>query len=183
MRAMSLTEGWKWTRESASAIDPPTRTVSWRCEHGSDYWRLTASRIVTHNGHSFLHEARGDFSLSASFSAKLSERYDQCGLILIKDELEWLKTSFEMDGRLCVGAVNTRGTSDWSRSLTDRLTALRVQREGDAVEVSTLGADGEWAMIRHLTIEDPLQVGLYSAAPIGAGFTTIATEVELLLGH
>lgn len=182
MHVAPLDEGWTWTRESAPRIDPSAGTVSWQCSHGSDYWRLTASGIEAHNGHSLVHEVGGDFVVSARFSADLRERYDQCGLIVMKDQSEWLKTSFEMDGDLCVGAVNTRGTSDWSRSATDRLTALRIQRAGDAVEVSALRSDGRWDLIRHLTFGGPLLAGLYSAAPSGPGFVTTATEVELTLG-
>ncbi|MET0450568.1 MAG: DUF1349 domain-containing protein [Mycobacterium sp.] len=182
MRGVSLTSDWTWTRATASSVDAAAKTVSWNCEPGSDYWRTTASGVVSHNGHALLHPADGDFALSAEFAAPLSERYDQCGLILIENETKWFKTSFERDGDIFVGGVATSGTSDWSRSPTDRLTSLKVVRQGTTVEVYVHEAEAIWSLIRQLTMAGHLQVGLYSAAPTGAGFVTCASDVELSLG-
>jgi regulation of enolase protein 1 (concanavalin A-like superfamily) len=173
---------WVWTRPTAAEVDLEGGSVTLTAEHGSDYWRHTASGVIAHNGHAFVTRAGGDVDLSARFDAELATQYDQIGLIALGKETDWYKTSYELDGALCVGGVRTRQDSDWSRADVDMLGWLRVVRTADVVESFVRHTDdGPWQMIRQFRMPGVLDVGIYAAAPSGPGFTARATGIRLRL--
>ena len=171
---------WVWTRVTESDVDLDAGVVTLTTTHGSDYWRHTASGVVAHNGHALVARAGGDVDLSARFDADLATQYDQVGLLVLSNETDWYKTSYELDGTLCVGGVRTRHDSDWSRSDVDGLGWLRVVRHGDVVESFVRHTDdGEWRMIRQFRMPGVLDVDVYAAAPSGPGFPARASEISL----
>lgn len=172
---------WTWTRATESVVDLTRGTASFVAVHGSDYWRLTASGITVHTGHSLVTPVTGDFDLSARFRATFRSRYDQVGLVVLGSETDWYKSSYELDGDLCVGGVRTRDDSDWSRALVPDLGFLRVVRQGDVVEsFSRVDApDHSWHMIRQFRMEGAADVGVYAAAPLGDGFRVDVSEISL----
>ncbi len=171
MKSLGLRDpAWLWTRESHPVVDAKKGTVTWSCVQGSDYWRLTASGVVAHNGHSRVIPVEGDFSLEGDFSAELAVQYDQVGLIVIKSPTEWFKASFELDGQIYVGGVHTRETSDWSLAPATFPGGLMLVRRSEVVELSWRPQGGEWAKLRQLTLGGPASAGFYSASPLGPGF-------------
>jgi regulation of enolase protein 1 (concanavalin A-like superfamily) len=175
---------WVWTRITEADVDLDAGEVTLTAVHGSDYWRHTASGITVHNGHSLVTRAGGDVDLSARFDADLATQYDQVGLVVLSNELDWYKTSYELDGSLCVGGVRTRHDSDWSRSDVDGLGWLRVVRSGDVVESFVRhSADDGWRMIRQFRMPGVLDVGIYGAAPAGPGFTAGVTDIHIKLAN
>jgi regulation of enolase protein 1 (concanavalin A-like superfamily) len=180
MKTITLLDpAFSWTRESNASIEAAKSSVSWSCLEGSDYWRLTASGLIAHNGHACVVPVERGFSLAGNFSSSLRFQYDQAGLIAIKTREEWFKGSFELDGQIYVGGVHTRGTSDWSRAPAPTLGSLRLERQDGTLMLSWRLQHGEWSMIRQLTLEGSLLLGYYSAAPLGSGFRTTLSDFHL----
>ena len=174
---------WSWSRETEANVDAKGSEASWRCSPQSDYWRKTLSGVVIHNGHACTVNTADDFTIEGEFSADLSTQYDQVGFIVIRDEETWFKCGFEREGRLWVGGVHTKDFSDWSLQPADSLGALRVSRAEGTLEVHRRAADGEWLMMRQLTLEGGVSVGYFSAAPVGEGFRSSLSEFQLTLGN
>ena len=171
MRMVDLSDpGWSWTRKSQARFNPGEDSIIWSCVGGSDYWRLTASGVIAHNGHARTFPVEGDFSLEGLFSAPLASRYDQVGLVIISNPSQWFKASFEVDGQTLVGGVYTRETSDWSLAPATLPGALRVVRSSATVELSWRPSQGAWARLRQFSLEGLVSVGVYSASPLGPGF-------------
>ena len=171
---------WSWSRDSEPEIDAAAAAAAWSCVKGSDYWRLTESGSVVHNGHSCTVPVSGDFSIEGLFSADLSSRYDQLGLVAIGDASHWLKAGLELDGQVYAGAVHTRETSDWSLQPAGVPAEMKLARHSGTIEVSYRpGADSPWALIRQLTLEGPVALGFYAAAPTGPGFRARVTGLKL----
>ena len=171
--------GWSWSRDSQPSMESEDGACSWNCVNGSDYWRLTESGGIAHNGHACLFPADGDFSIEGHFSAPLEARYDQLGLIVLKNETHWFKGGFELDGRIYVGGVHTRGTSDWAFAPASLPGGLKLSRQANTLEMFWRSSAGEWARIRQLTLEGPVQAGFYSAAPLGPGMRSRVSGLRL----
>jgi regulation of enolase protein 1 (concanavalin A-like superfamily) len=171
--------GLSWTAEPVSStLDDESMT--WRCRGGTDFWRVTESGIVKHDGHALLVPVDGDFRLEGIVAGDLVERYDQVGLFVQATEERWIKLGAELDGGLWLSAVHTRGESDWSREpLAGLPVRLAVERHADTIACSS-EVDGSLRMFRQLHLPGPVSVGPYSCAPLGAGFEASARVLRLL---
>ena len=79
--------------------------------------------------------------------------YDQAGLMIRVDAETWIKAGVEMsDGLPQLGAVVTRGVSDWSVAPVPewqgRRVTVRASRSGDAVTIRARCEDGPWRLVR-----------------------------------
>lgn len=177
MKRIDLTDpSWSWSRESNPEIDAKAAAAQWSCEKGSDYWRLTESGAVVHNGHACTVQVDGDFSIEGRFAADLATQYDQLGLVALKNETQWLKAGLELEGQIYVGAVHTRETSDWSFQPASVPGEVRIQRRSGTVTVAYRPpGTSDWAMIRQLSLEGQVSVGFYGASPLGPGFRAAVT--------
>lgn len=173
--------GWRWTADPVS-WQAGGNALSWRCQPESDLWRLTASGVVKDDANALVIEAAGDFSLSGRFEAEFGDCYDQVGLLVYESAEHWLKAGAEWTDELLVGAVHTRGHSDWSMAAGSLPAWLEVRRSGGTVEVAA-GPPGETPrLIRQLHMDGPVRVGPYACSPSGPGFVATATELSLQLG-
>lgn len=163
-----LNEPAQWRREGDGLVIVP--------DQGSDFWRLTEYGFIHDNGHALLTPVEGDFVATVEVAADYRAQFDQAGLMIRIDELNWLKTGIEhVDGRCFLSAVVTRDFSDWSvaplGACPERLR-LRVTRKGETVETATSldGAAFQPLRIAYLPIGDNWTVGPMACAPIEAGF-------------
>ncbi|MFE5739122.1 DUF1349 domain-containing protein [Streptomyces celluloflavus] len=119
----------------------------------SDFWRTTSYGFVRDDGHALLTGLPDGHAVEVAFVARFDELYDQAGLMVRVDERTWLKAGIEMsDGVPHLGAVVTRGQSDWSLSpvpdWAGRQVTVRASRTGDAVTLRARCEDGPWRLIR-----------------------------------
>ena len=138
---------------------------------GTDYWRTTHYGFIRDNGPFRHQEAKGDFEAVVRVSGKYRERYHQAGLMIRIDNENWIKTGIEyVNGKQNVSAVVTRKVSDWSvnpRNDSPPFLWLRLQRHGDAVQISS-SLDGQtWTMFRmaYFPPDVPVKIGMVAAAP------------------
>jgi len=135
-----------WTHEpEAAGFDGDVFRVT--AVEGSDAWRTTSYGFVHDSEHALLQPTDGPFSVEASFVLDYTEQFDQAGVFLRVDEQAWIKAGVEFsDGAPQLGAVVTRGFSDWSVSpvpeWVGRVVTVRASRDGDAVTVRAW-AEGE----------------------------------------
>jgi regulation of enolase protein 1 (concanavalin A-like superfamily) len=153
---------------------------------GGDFWRTTSYGFVHDDGHALLAPFPPGTAVEVSFTADLTELYDQAGVMVRVDAEHWIKAGVEQsDGAPQLGAVVTHGTSDWSLApvpgWAGREVTVRVSRAGDAVTVRAR-CDGEpWRMVRlaWLDPEAEAQAGPFCCSPLRAGlqvrFTRLAT--------
>ena len=149
---------------------------------GSDAWRETAHGYVTDSAHALLVPMPTDSSVEVTLVADLTQQFDQAGLMLRASETEWIKAGVEYaDGVMQLGAVVTRGRSDWSSHPVEwagRPVTLRASRSGNAVMISARVDDEPWRMIRLAWVDPALgfAAGPYLAAPTRDGLTVRFTR-------
>lgn len=151
----------------------------------TDYWRKTFYGYITNNGHFYNLPFTGDFTLRARVRGAYSALYDQAGLMVRVDDINWMKCGIELvDGIGHASVVVTRDFSDWSTvrgiSTKDPLW-WRVVRKGKALEVF-YSIDGKnYISIRqgYLPLPASVQVGFMCASPEGQGFECQFDEVQI----
>ncbi len=174
-------EAWRWTAPPPAAPTVGGDTLDWTCAGATDFWRVTQGHPSKHDGQAYLTPARGDFVLEGTVSAPLREQFDQVGFLLEAGEERWVKFGVELDGPAWLGAVHTRGESDWSFARCDGLPLrLRALRTGPTVTLAAQVA-GAWTGFRVLHLPGPLSVGPYACAPRGPGFAATLSDGQLEL--
>lgn len=153
-------------------------------EPGTDFWRVTHSGALNHNGHFLGLPVQGDFTASLAVRGEYCTEYDQAGLMLLGDETTWLKTGVEMVGNEHrASVVVTRDSSDWSFMKAPNPAEMwfHVTRHGDTVEVAISSDGNVYTPVRQCTFRPrPAQVGPYCCSPMdGAGFAVTFSHVEL----
>ncbi|MET4639487.1 regulation of enolase protein 1 (concanavalin A-like superfamily) [Mycetocola sp. 2940] len=120
---------------------------------GSDAWRVTSYGFVHDSEHALLAPLAGGSAVEVSFRLDFASQFDQAGVFVRVDETTWIKSGVEWsDGEESLGAVVTRGVSDWSLSpvsgWSGRIVTVRASRSGDALIVRAR-VDGEpWRLVR-----------------------------------
>jgi regulation of enolase protein 1 (concanavalin A-like superfamily) len=143
----------------------------------TDFWRETHSNHITNNGHFYYQEMSGDFTMQVKISGKYKSLYDQAGMMVRLDDLNWMKCGVEyFNDRQHASAVITRDFSDWSvLPLLANTPAIwmRVIRCGNALEVHYSLAGTNYTMLRqgYFPPVASVQAGLMIAAPTGDGFS------------
>lgn len=120
---------------------------------GADFWQRTSYGFSRDSGSALLTELPPDTSVEVTFEGDFDALYDQAGAFVRVDEHNWVKAGVEVtDGALHVGAVVTRGVSDWSIApvpeWAGRPVTVRVSRAGDALTIRARSADDPWRTIR-----------------------------------
>ncbi|PYY64138.1 MULTISPECIES: DUF1349 domain-containing protein [unclassified Curtobacterium] len=170
-----------WTHEpEAAEFDGDVFRVT--AVEGSDAWRTTSYGFVHDSEHALLQPTDGPFSVEASFVLDFTEQFDQAGVFLRVDEQTWIKAGVEFsDGAPQLGAVVTRGFSDWSVSpvpeWAGRVVTVRASRDGDAVTIRAWAEGDESRLVRvaYLDPDADVSAGLLCAGPTRAGLTVTFT--------
>ena len=143
---------------------------------GSDLWRTTSYGFVRDSGHALLTDLPVGSAAEVSFVVDYAELYDQAGALVRVDERTWTKAGVEIsDGAPQVGAVVTRGVSDWSVApvpeWAGQEVTVRVSRSGDALTVRARVARDPWRLVRVSPLDPSVAAvaGPYCCAPSRAG--------------
>ncbi|SCL41380.1 hypothetical protein GA0074692_6287 [Micromonospora pallida] len=145
---------------------------------GSDLWRHTSYGFVHDDAPALLAPFAVGSAVEVSFRLDYTEQFDQAGVLVRVDEEHWVKAGVEVsDGQPQVGAVVTRGVSDWSVApvpeWAGREVTVRVSRAGDALTVRARVAGQPWRLVRlaPLAPEAVATAGPYCCAPTRGGLT------------
>lgn len=151
-------------------------------DEGSDAWRHTSYGFVHDDAHALLAPLSESEAVEVSFVLDFDRQFDQAGVMIRVDDATWIKAGVEVsDGSPQVGAVVTRGASDWSVApvpdWAGREVTIRASRDGDAVTVRARAGDEPWRLVRvaPLDPEADARAGLYCCAPSRAGLVVTFT--------
>lgn len=176
MRQIDWSAG-RWTNPPAESVVSADGLLV-TAQEGSDAWRLTSYGFVHDTEHALLVPLEQDTAVEVTFRLDFSAQFDQAGVFLRVDSENWIKAGVELaDGVESVGAVVTRGASDWSVSpvpgWAGRDVTVRASRSGDAVTVRARVDDEEWRLVRvaPLPVEASVSAGPFCCAPTRAGMT------------
>jgi len=181
MRSVSWSAG-EWLAPPASVQEqgPNLRVVA---RSGSDLWRKTSYGFVHDDAHALLAPLQDAAAVEVGFRAELADLYDQAGLLLRVDAETWIKAGVERtDGAWHVGAVVTRGVSDWSLAPVPQWegqeVTVRASRSGDAVTVRARAEQEPWRLVRLAPLPEgvPVLAGPMCCSPQGAGATVVFTR-------
>lgn len=151
----------------------------------TDFWRKTHYGFIRDSGHCFGQRVDGDLIADVTVSGDYRAQYDQAGLMVRVDQTIWLKCGIELvDGTQRASVVVTRDFSDWSiltLPTSPMAFRVRVQRQGDTLEIHAAVDDGPESLLRlaYLPMGDSVLVGPMCAAPEGDGFTVRFTGLTV----
>lgn len=165
----------QWTNEPVSAKVVENAFLVTAAE-GSDAWRTTSYGFVHDTEHALLRPLEQDSAVEVEFLVDFTAQFDQAGLFLKVDEVTWMKAGVELsDGVEQLGAVVTRGESDWSLAPVPdwggRRVTVRASRSGNAVTVRARVDAEPWRLVRvaPLDAEARAQAGPFCCAPSRSG--------------
>lgn len=165
----------RWTTEpvSTEVVDGDLLVTA---VEGSDAWRTTSYGFVHDTEHALLRDFEQDSAVEVEFLVDFSEQFDQAGLFLRSDETTWMKAGVELsDGQEQLGAVVTRGESDWSLAPVpdwgDRRVTVRASRTGNAVTIRARVDAEPWRLVRVAPLAEDarVQAGPFCCAPSRSG--------------
>ena len=173
----SIPEDFFWLNKPDFKLNDGKLSVITNSE--TDFWQRTYYGFSKDNGHAMLSSISGNFTLTVKTNFKYQSQFDQCGLLLRIDGLNWIKVSTEHeDSEKCrLGSVITNlGYSDWATTDVDsRITEMWYRvicQDNDFIIESSL--DGIiWSQMRiaHLhSRQRPLNAGIYACSPKSGGF-------------
>ena len=145
----------------------------------TDFWQNTHYGFQRDNGHCLFTRRSGDFSLVTQVEFQPQEQYDQCGLMVRLDRLNWIKVSTEYENESCsrLGSVVTNlGYSDWAtQDISSDHTEMwyRISKQGNDFLLENSYDGHNWLQLRitHLhESTEQYQVGVYACSPIGRDY-------------
>lgn len=173
--AINWTDG-AWTNAPVASVIDGTDLVVTAAE-GSDAWRHTSYGFVHDSEHALLAPFAPGSAIEVAFTASFEAQFDQAGLFIRADDENWIKAGVEFaDGQPQVGAVVTRGSSDWSVAPVpewlDRRVIIRASWTDDAITLRARRDDEPWRLVRVVPFAVPTALaGPMLCAPSRAGLT------------
>ena len=172
----------QWTNDPADvATDGDGLLVTAR--EGSDAWRITSYDFVHSSEHALLAAFEPESAIEVQFRLDFAEQFDQAGIFVKVDDESWIKAGVELsDGEESLGAVVTRGASDWSLSpvptWSGRWVTVRGSWSGNALTVRARVDDEPWRLVRVAPLDAiaPVTAGPFCCAPTRAGLTVHFTS-------
>ncbi|QIS41298.1 DUF1349 domain-containing protein [Clavibacter capsici] len=166
-----------WTTEP-EAVQIHDSGMDVTAREGSDAWRTTSYGFVHDTEHALLAPLAPGTAVEVAFTLDLREQFDQAGVFVRVDAETWIKAGVERsDGEDGLGAVVTRGVSDWSLApvpgWSGRLVTIRASRSGDALTVRARVDDEPWRLVRVAPLDPDAAAtaGPFCCAPTRSGFT------------
>ncbi len=165
----------RWTHPPASAREDGDALLVEAVE-GSDAWRHTAYGFVHDSEHALLAPLPAGAAVEVDVALAYDQLFDQAGLMVRASADTWVKAGVEIsDGLPQLGAVVTRGVSDWSVApvpeWAGRVVTVRASRFGDALVVRAHAEGEPWRLVRMAPFDPdaPLEAGPYCCAPSREG--------------
>jgi len=185
-------DGWRAGWRHRDWLNPPPQVsrdqddLLVTAAQGSDLWRTTSYGFIHDTGHALLTDFPDGTAAEVRFIADFSAQFDQAGLLIRADAEQWIKAGVELaDGVLQLGAVVTRGVSDWSVApvpeWSGHAVVVRASRTGDALTLRARSGDETWRLVRVAPLPPgPLRVGLLCCAPTRSGLVVRFTDLRLV---
>lgn len=149
----------------------------------SDAWRITSYGFIHDTEHALLVPFEQNSAMEVAFRLDFEAQFDQAGIFVKVDDTTWIKTGVERsDGEDSLGAVVTRGMSDWSLSPIPgwhgRLVTIRASRSGDALTMRARVDNEAWRLVRVAPLDPDAAVtaGPMCCAPSRADLTVHFTS-------
>lgn len=145
----------------------------------SDCWRITHYGFTVDDAPFYYATYGGEFEAKVKITGNYKTRFDQMGLMLRTDALNYIKAGVEfVDGKYNLSTVVTHTTSDWSVIELDTAPPfiwIKAIHRLDAVEVFYSYDDIHYILMRIAWFQDntPVMVGLMAACPDGEGFNAL----------
>ena len=167
--------GVRWTNDALQFETGPK----------TDFWQCTWYGFHRDNGHFLGIDAPSDFSATLSFEGRFEELYDQAGIMLRVDALNWIKAGIEFsDGVTNFSTVVTRdGKSDWSVVSSPGLAGaqqIRLTRIRDSVLVHFFAPGEDWQLMRLSAFnDDAAKVGPMACSPERSGLVVSISQFDI----
>jgi len=152
----------------------------------TDFWRKTHYGFTVDDGPFCYLNVGGEFEATVKITGEYKSRFDQMGLMIRKDEKNWIKTGVEfVNEKINLSAVVTLKRSDWSvieLKENPKSVWLIVLRIEDSIKIMYSLNNHDFTMMRlaYFPENTSVMVGLTAASPDGKGFQALFEDFEVL---
>ncbi len=152
----------------------------------TDFWRKTHYGFTVDDGPFGYLNVGGEFEANLKITGEYKSRFDQMGLMIRKDEKNWIKTGVEfVNEKINLSAVVTLKRSDWSVvELKEKPKSvwLKVLRIEDSIKIMYSLNNQDFTMMRlaYFPENTPVMVGMTAASPDGNGFQAYFEDFEVV---
>jgi regulation of enolase protein 1 (concanavalin A-like superfamily) len=152
---------------------------------GSDFWRETHYGFTRNSGHFYGAPIDGGFTASLRVRASYRNLYDQAGLMVRLDEMNWVKIGIEFsDGKAHLSTVLTVGKSDWAIGAfpgNPEDVRFRVTIAKGVMRVQASGDGHTWPLVRLSPFPDApkYKVGPMCCGPETGGLKVLFSEFTI----
>eukprot|EP01133_Synstelium_polycarpum_P003577 gene3577-4093_t len=178
-------QSYSWLNEPAKSLGDAKR-LEIVTDENTDFWQKTFYGFERDNGHAYLTEVNGDFTLEAHVQGDYKHLYDQAGLMLRIDDKHWVKTGIEFtDGLMHFSVVLTNQVSDWSviplhHATPNDLISIRLTRHDDAIRIQYAINNSSYQMARLAPFSAAnARAGVMACSPLRAGFEATFTNITI----
>lgn len=175
----------QWLNEPEDWCVIDSSSLSMQVTPNTDFWRQTHYGFTVDDGPFYYCKVGGEFELNVKITGDYKNRFDQMGLMLRKDEKNWIKTGVEyVNGKMNLSTVVTIKKSDWSILELDEKPKsiwLKVIRKMDAVEIKYSLNNKDFSLMRlaYFPNNTVIMVGLMAASPDGNGFNALFESFDI----
>lgn len=169
----------KWEMKDSSSL-------SMFVTPNTDFWRKTHYGFTVDDGPYCYLNVGGEFEANVKITGEYKSRFDQMGIMIRKDEKNWIKTGVEfVNEKINLSAVVTLKRSDWSvieLKENPKSIWLRVLRIEDSIKIMYSLNNQDFTMMRlaYFPENTPVMVGLTAASPDGKGFQALFEDFEVI---
>jgi regulation of enolase protein 1 (concanavalin A-like superfamily) len=173
-------------------------TLTIRAAPGTDFWRRTMVDKIKDDGHFYYQVVEGDFVAVVNVGAAYKAQFDQAGLFVRQNALNWLKCGVEAvngiwerdyaysgTAHLIMAGLTTRGWSEWAAlpQLPENPASvwIRVIREDKSllVDYSLDGVTFSILKVCALPGAPRIRIGRFAASPTGDNFVATFRSYSL----
>lgn len=173
----------EWTRPPQQVDELRGEGLCVVAAGGSDAWLDTYYGFTKDSAHALLVPAKRSAAYEVEFRAAFARRYDQAGLMIVRDARHWIKAGIEVtEGLPHAGAVVTAAAgSDWSLApvpdWAGSTVTVRASLDRGAVIIRARSVRSPWQLLRLAPLPGggSLRIGPYLCAPEGDGLQVTFT--------
>lgn len=164
--------------EQGMIVEPQAKT---------DFWQSVHHNFHKDDGHFFFTRQPRDFTLNLKWNCQGAFAFDQCGLMLRLDNLNWFKggcLSPDLEHPQIGTIVTTNGSSDWASTPVKSLHDIwyRLKRRGSDYVFAYSDDGHNYTTLRTFSLSRPdveVKIGAYACSPQRFGFSATLEIIEI----
>ncbi|MDO4701502.1 MAG: DUF1349 domain-containing protein [Erysipelotrichaceae bacterium] len=175
----------KWINEPKYYVIDTSKVII-GTEPYTNLWHNTNGNQIFNNAHCLVFDIHRDFTFTVKVEYRFNKRLDQCGILLMKDEYNYLKVDIEhkneeisfLTSTLTLNAYSDMASGNLANGIETMYFRLSRRDNDFLVENSYDGKKFKRMRICHLDGTN-FKLGIYACSPLDSSFDAIFQNLYL----